>query len=114
MVSPASDCPEPRGRGPRFEFRLSEEERAALYAKALAAGMTPSELLRALIVKVRIRHRQDERKRLALLNRVNANLNMIARWVNTHKGEADAAIVTGQLRAVEREITRLLAALERQ
>ena len=39
---------------------------------------------------------------------------MIARWVNTHKGEADAAIVTAQLRAVEREITRLLAALERK
>lgn len=114
MVSPASDRPPTRGRGGRFEFRLGDDDRAMLEAKASAAGITSSELLRALIFKVRIRHRQDERKRLALLNRINANLNMIARWVNTHKGAADAAIVTAHIHAVEREITRLLASLERR
>jgi hypothetical protein len=115
MVSPASDRPaKRRARDDRVEFRASGEEIAALDAKAAAAGMKRSELLRALIFKTRIRHRQDERKRLALLNRINANLNMIARWVNTHKGRADAAIVTAHIHAVEREITRLLAALERR
>ena len=114
MVSPASDGPPKRGRSGRFEFRLADEDRAMLDAKAAAAGLTPSELLRALIFRVRVRHRQDERKRLALLNRINANLNMIARWVNTHKGRADATIIQAHLVAVEREITRLLAALERR
>jgi hypothetical protein len=115
MASPASDRPAERSvRARRVEFRVSDEEYATLEAKAKAADISMSALLRDHFGRVRIRHRQDERKRLALLNRVNANINMIARWVNTHKGAADTAIVTAQLRAVEREITRLLAALERK
>jgi len=115
MVSPASDRPAERSaRGRRVEFRVSDEEHAELTAKAAAADISMSALLRDHFGRVRIRHRQDERKRLALLNRINANLNMIARWVNTHKGAADAAIVTAHIHAVEREITRLLAALERR
>jgi len=115
MVSPASDRSAERStRGRRLEIRLSHDEYAELEAKAKAADISMSALLRDHFGRVRIRHRQDERKRLALLNRINANLNMIARWVNTHKGAADAAIVTAHIHAVEREITRLLAALERR
>jgi hypothetical protein len=115
MASPAPDHPaERRTRGRRLEFRLSDEEYAELAAKAKAADVSMSALLRDHFGRVRVRHRQDERKRLALLNRINANLNMIARWVNTHKGHADAAIVQAHLLAIEREITRLLAALERR
>ena len=39
-----------------------------------------------------------------MLNRINANLNMIARWVNTHKSAADAVDVVAHLMALEREI----------
>jgi hypothetical protein len=45
--------------------------------------------------KVQVRHRDDERQRLILLNRLNANLNMIARWANIHKSEAEAVQVHG-------------------
>jgi hypothetical protein len=113
MVSPASDRPpKRRARGRRLEFRLSDEEYAELQAKADAAGIKISQLLRDHFGKVRIRHRRDERQRLALLNRINANLNMIAKWANTHKGRADATIIQAHLLAIEREITRLIATLE--
>jgi hypothetical protein len=115
MTSPASDrSASRRPRGRFVKFRVSDEEYGELAAKARAADISMSSLLRDHFGRVRVRHRQDERKRLALLNRVNANLNMIARWVNTHKGRADATIVQAHLLAIEREITRLIAALERR
>jgi hypothetical protein len=63
---------------------------------------------------VYIRNRSDEKKRLGLLNRINANLNMIARWVNTYTSSANALQVTVYLSDVRREVSRLLAALDRQ
>jgi hypothetical protein len=94
-------------------MRLSAEEYAALEAKAGAAGMTMTALLRDHMGKVRIRDRETERRRVALLNRINANLNMIAKWVNTQKGAADAVMVHAHIVALETEITRLLEAQER-
>jgi len=115
MASPSSDRPASRmPRGRFVKFRVSDEEYDELAAKAKAADLSMSSLMRDHFRRVRVRHRQDERRRLTLLNRINANLNMIARWVNTHKGHADAAIVQAHLLAIEREITRLIAALERR
>lgn len=48
--------------------------------------------------------RNWKKKRIALLNRINANLNMIAKWVNTHKDSADAIEVIGHLVAIERAV----------
>jgi hypothetical protein len=48
-----------------------------------------------------------------MLNRINANLNMISRWVNTHKSAADAVQVLVYLADVRREMGRLLAAMDR-
>jgi hypothetical protein len=104
----------PEARHRRVWIRFSEEEHAALAAKAQAAGMKPSALLRDHLGKVRIRHREDERQRVIALNRINGNLNMLARWCNVHKGGADAVQIMGYLRAVEGEITRLLETLERR
>jgi hypothetical protein len=95
-----------------IRVRVSEEEYAALVEKGAAVGGM-SKLLRDHLGQTRIRHREDERQRLALLNRINANLNMIARWVNTHKGAADAAQVMVYLADVRREVGRLLSALDR-
>jgi hypothetical protein len=93
-------------------MRLSAEEYAALEAKAQDAGLTMTALLRDHVGQVRIRDRETERRRVALLNRINANLNMIAKWVNTHKGAADTVTVLAHLVALEAEITRLLEAQE--
>jgi hypothetical protein len=95
-----------------IRVRVSEEEYAALVEKGAAVGGM-SQLLRDHLGRVAIRHREDERKRLAMLNRINANLNMISRWVNTHKSEADAVQVLVYLADVRREMGRLLAVMDR-
>jgi hypothetical protein len=57
-----------------IRVRVSEEEYAALMEKGAAVGGM-SQLLRDHLGQTRMRHRDDERQRLALLNRINANLN---------------------------------------
>ena len=65
-----------------------------------------SELVRDHLGALTVLERDEEleKKRIALLNRINANLNMIAKWVNTHKDSADAIEVTGHLVAIERAV----------
>lgn len=87
-----------------LQVRLSDEEHAQLLQLATDAGMTMSELVRDHIGRIRVRNRQDERERVAMLNRINANLNMIARWVNTWRGGASAIEVVSHLISIEREI----------
>ena len=110
-----------RRRGPRdaagqrdivVKVRLSQAERQTLEAKAQAAGVSFAALLRDHLGQVSIRNRDDERQRLAMLNRINTNLNMVARWANTFKERADAWAVVSRLEAIQAELSGLLAAWE--
>jgi hypothetical protein len=96
-----------------IRIRVSDEEYAALAEKGAAVGGM-SKLLRNHLDQISVRHRDDERQRLTMLNRINANLNMISRWVNTHKSAADAVQVMVYLADVQREIGRVLAAMEQR
>lgn len=91
-----------------LRVRFSDEEWQALNDLAKAADMSMSAVVRDHLGKVKIRNRKDERERVAMLNRINANLNMIARWVNTYKGKGDAVQVVAHLIAIEREIKELI------
>ncbi|WP_281279663.1 hypothetical protein [Swingsia samuiensis] len=42
-----------------------------------------------------------------MLNRINANLNMIDRWVNTYQDAADTVQVVSHLIAIQRSITEI-------
>ncbi len=75
--------------------------------------MSMSSFLRDHIGKATIRSRSDEKRRHAILNRLNANLNMIAKWVNTYKGAADAMPVRNRLLMVEAQIARLVERFDR-
>ena len=90
-----------------LRVRLSEAEWKILEEKSDQAGLNHSALVRDHLGKVRVRNRDDERQRVAMLNRINANLNMIARWVNTHKEAADTVEVVTHLAAIQREIERV-------
>ncbi|MDQ2662500.1 MAG: MobC family plasmid mobilization relaxosome protein [Candidatus Eremiobacteraeota bacterium] len=90
-----------------LKVRLSESERARLAAVAAAAGKTVAELVRSDAGRLTVRDTATERARVAMLNRINANLNMIARWVNTHRSAADAVQVIAELATVERAISAL-------
>lgn len=90
-----------------LRVRFSDEEWTALQEQANAAGMTMSALVRDHLGRVSIRNREDERQRLIRLNRINANLNMIARWVNTYRDRAETIQVISHLIAIQRYIRDL-------
>ena len=87
-----------------LRIRVSTAEHERLEALASEAGLTLSGLVRDHIGRVRVRNSDDERVRSTLLNRINANLNMIARWVNTHRGAADVVEVVAHLQAIRRGV----------
>ena len=111
------DIPSRRSSRPTRErmirVRVSDEEYATLSEKGAAVGGM-SKLLRDHLDSISVRHRDDERQRLAMLNRINSNLNMISRWVNTHKSAADAVQVMVYLADVRRELGQVLAAMEQR
>ena len=96
-----------------IQIRVDDDEYDVLAQKGAAVGGM-SRLLRDHIGKVRIRDRDTELQRLILLNRMNANLNMIAKWAKIHKSEAEAVQVQACLADVRREIGRLLMAMDRR
>jgi mobilization protein NikA len=108
--SPAKLKRTPRGR--RVWVRFSEAEYQALKARADEAGMTASALIRDHLGKVRVRNRADEGRRNELLNRINANLNMLARWVNTYKTALEAMPIRRRLILVEGQIARLIERMD--
>ena len=96
-----------------IQIRVDDAEYDVLAQKGAAVGGM-SRLLRDHLGKVQIRHRDDELQRLIMLNRMNANLNMIARWANIHKSEAEAVEVQASLANLRRELGRLLVAMDRR
>lgn len=87
-----------------IKLRVSAEEKAEFEAKAQAAGMTLADLIRHRLLQYRVREMRGEREALRLIARAGANLNQVARWVNTYKGEAEAIKVIVYLDAVLREL----------
>ena len=96
-----------------LKVRLSDAEHALLSEKATRASLPMASLVRDHISRVTVRNREDEKQRLMLLNRINANLNMVAKWCNYHKSAAESVEVIAQLCAVERSLLNLLERIER-
>jgi len=90
-----------------LRIRVNDAEYERLKALAKEANLTPSALVRDHIGKLRVRNRSDEQQRIAMLNRINANLNMIARWCNTHKGAADTIEVVSHLQAIQAAVEQV-------
>lgn len=90
-----------------LRVRFSDEEFQRLKTLSDSAGLSMSELVRDHLDRVKVRDKSEERQRNINLNRINANLNMIAKWVNTHKDLADVIRVTELLIAIERGVKEL-------
>jgi hypothetical protein len=95
-------------------LRLTEKEYLTLTAKACAARITKSELLRDHLGRIRITPRSDHREVLLALARFSSNLNQLARWADTYKDAADALQVCLALRHVEEGLKALEASLVRR
>ncbi|MCY4399682.1 MAG: MobC family plasmid mobilization relaxosome protein [Gemmatimonadetes bacterium] len=95
------------GRAVWVKVRATEAERAEWHAKAHAAGLTLSDLVRRSIGRIRtwtVAHAEVERERTRELARLGNNLNQIARWANTHKEAIEAVEVIGHLIAIDRAL----------
>ncbi len=98
------------GRAVWVKVRASEAERAEWHAKARAAGLTLSDLVRRSVGRTRtwtMAHAEVERERIRQVARVGNNLNQIARWANTHRGAIEAVEVIGHLVAIRRALAAL-------
>ena len=84
-------------RNHELKVRLNDDERAELEHRAALAGMKPAVYLRERITRGVVPNVDAIRERSGLLNRWNANLNMIARWCNIHKAGASAIEVQAEL-----------------
>ena len=94
--------------------RLTPEESADWRAKAKAAGVPLSALIRRAMARTRtwtVPAAEVERERTRQVSRIGNNLNQIARWANTHKGAAEAVEIVARLVAIERAL-RALASVE--
>ena len=92
------------------QARVSESELAEWRAKAAAVGVGLSELLRRAMARTRTwtaAAAEVERERTRELARIGSNLNQIARWANTHKGNAEAVEVIAHLVVIERALDTL-------
>lgn len=98
---------------PPLQIRLTVAERAALEAKAAAAGITLSDFVRQHIGKAQVVNRDDWRRAVYLLSNLTNNLNQVARWANTYKDAADALAVVSHLVSIERQARQLSGVLER-
>ena len=105
------------GRAVWVKIRASDTERAEWHAKARAAGLSLSDLVRRSVGRVRtwtVAHTELERERTRELARIGSNLNQIARWANIHKEDADALEVVAHLVAIERAMATLAVDGERE
>lgn len=87
-----------------IKVRVFDNQYLFLKAKAQAAGMTVSELLRDHGDKVAVVNRTDWRLRTYQLGKIGTNLNQLVHWANTHKSAAEAHDVVIALLRLERLI----------
>ena len=92
--------------------RVTPAELAEWNAKAAAAGVTLSELLRQAMSRTQTwtaPAMEVERERTRQVARIGSNLNQIARWANTHLDEMAPVEVIAHLVAIERALAALSA-----
>ena len=94
--------------------RVSAAELALWQAKAAAAGVSLSELLRQAMARTQTwtaPAREVERARTRQIARIGSNLNQIARWAHTHVDEDLAVVeVLAHLVAIERDLAAVARA----
>ena len=100
----------PERRTATVTARVSATEFADWRAKAAAAGVPLSALLRQAMARTRTwtaPAAEVERERTRQVARIGNNLNQIAGWANTYKGGVDAVEVVVHLVAIERALAAL-------
>ena len=84
--------------------RLHLEERQLLRLNAGVHGLSMSDYIRQTCLGIRLRRTPQEKRRLHELARIGANINQLARWVNTYKSTAETVEVLTALANIEKRI----------
>ena len=107
---PLRRSPLARRRPVLVAVRLTPDESADWRAKAKAAGVPLSALIRRAMARTRTwtaPAAEVERERTRQVARIGNNLNQVARWANTHKTAAEAVEVIAHLITIERALAAL-------
>ena len=104
---PLTGAPMAERRSVQIHLRVSPADRAAWRAKAAAAGVPLSDLVRRSMARTRTwtaPAADIERERNVQVARIGNNLNQLARWANTHTSAVEAVAVIANLVAFERSL----------
>ena len=105
--NPLTGAPMAERRSVQIHLRVSPADRAAWRAKAAAAGVPLSDLVRRSMARTRTwtaPAADIERERNVQVARIGNNLNQLARWANTHTSAVEAVAVIANLVAFERSL----------
>ena len=97
-------------RTAQLNLRVSQAELSAWRAKAQAAGVPLSDLLRRAMARTRTwsaAAAEVERDRTRQIARIGNNLNQIARWANTHASSIDAVEIIANLVYISETLDKL-------
>lgn len=104
-----------------FVFRCTASEKAQLRAKAGAAGLPASTLVREALGLTKARRRKPiprvDPALVLAVGRIGGNLNQIARWLNratlAGRFDLDALTVARRLLTIERQLAQIVKAARR-
>ncbi|WP_230795141.1 plasmid mobilization protein [Salipiger marinus] len=104
-----------------FVFRCTPSEKAQLRAKAEAAGLPASTLLREALGLTEARRRKPvprvDPALVLAVGRIGGNLNQLARWLNramlAGRVDLDALTVARRLLTIERQLAQIVEASRR-
>ena len=86
------------------KVRVNEAEFDQIEQLAEESGLSISALIREHLLKKEVMNRDDERQKLVALNRINRDLNMIAKHANTYQRGADAIMIIQLLSEIKEGI----------
>ena len=104
-----------------FVFRCTVAEKVELRAKAEAAGLPASTLLREALGLAKARRRKPmprvDPALVLAVGRIGGNLNQIARWLNRAmligRADLDALTVARRLLTIERQLAQIVEMVRR-
>lgn len=89
-------------------LRMSVDEKAALTAKAELAEKSLNRYVLDAIKKSKVMPRETKnlelREQNVWLNRINGNLNMLAKWTNIYRENADGELIQMRLAQIRNEL----------
>lgn len=101
----------PKKSAPRkhvIRIRFNDDELAKLDRLCEDADRDKCDLLRDHLGKLTVKNRTEIRQTSVWLNRINANINQVAKWVNTYKADTQGQRIMEELIMIRVAIDNLV------